>query len=95
VASHKLYDFDFGVHDRILAGNGPKPAELKAGLPANMRAIAYPPQVVPSLDMLSLLPQYRQPIHIQGLQGFIVYGLSTIAPHPSIASVPFQDSINK
>jgi hypothetical protein len=45
--------------------------------------------------MLNLLPQYREPMHIQGLQGFIVYGLSTIPQHQSGSSVPLQVSLNK
>lgn len=95
LASNKLYDFDFGVHDRILAGNSPKPVELQAGLPANMRAIAYPPQLVPSLDMLKLLPQYRQPMHIPGLQGFIVFGRSPSPSHVVETHPPLQVSFSR
>jgi hypothetical protein len=94
LASNKLYDFDYGVHDRILAGNAPNAAELKIGLPANMRAIAYPPQVVPSLDMLQLLAQYRKPLHIPGLQGFIVYGIVAPPPHPVDDKRPLQVSLS-
>lgn len=95
LASGKLYDFDYGVHDRILAGDPPGPSELRAGLPTNMRAIAYPPQLVPSLDMLGLLPEYRQVLHIPGLEGFIVYGRTLPPAHLGKAGPKLQVSLAK
>ena len=63
LASGKLYHFDFGVHDRILAGFGPSQEHIHAYLPAHMRMIVLSPYAYPSLDMLRLLPEFNQPVH--------------------------------
>jgi hypothetical protein len=74
VGSGKLYHFDYAVHDRIISGYAPSEEEIRAHLPPNMRAIAYPPAIVPTMKMLSLLKEYDRPIRIPELPGFVIFG---------------------
>jgi hypothetical protein len=74
VGSGKLYHFDYAVHDRIISGYPPTDEEIRAHLPPNMRAVAYPPAIVPSMEMLAFLKEYDRPIHIPELPGFVIFG---------------------
>jgi len=72
-ASGKLYHFDYAVHDRIAAGFPPDEQELNAYLPSNMRYVAYPPSIVPSLAMLDLLRGYDRRIELPELPKSLVF----------------------
>lgn len=58
MASGKLYHFDYGVEDRILAGFPPSDEQLHAWIPANAQWIALPPEPCASFVMQSRLPEF-------------------------------------
>jgi hypothetical protein len=74
LASGKLYHFDFGVHDRILAGYPPSDAHLHAWLPPKMRLFVIPYYPCRSLDTHTLLPEFREPAPTAELPNCLVLG---------------------
>lgn len=73
LASGKLYHFDYAAHDREIAGFSPTPDEVRRYLPPRMRYIAYPPQVVPSLEMMHLVRGYDRRVDVPELPKLLVY----------------------
>jgi hypothetical protein len=73
LASGNLYHFDYAAFDREIANFRPSDEEVRAHLPPNMRYIAYPPHIVPSMSMMELIPGYDRRIELPELPGLTIY----------------------
>lgn len=67
----RLYHFECGVHDRKLAGYELSDEQLRAGLPARLRYVAYEPGS--EQEMLEHLPEFSRRLELAELPGWSVY----------------------
>ena len=73
LASGKLYHFDYAAYDRMIANYRPGNVEVQSHLPAKMQYIAYPPHIVPSMEMMELIPGYDRRVELPELPGLLIY----------------------
>ncbi len=70
-AEGELYHFEWGIHDRELAGYPLGDEEIRAGLPARLRYVILEDRSRP--DALARLPEFTQGAEVPELPGFKAY----------------------
>jgi hypothetical protein len=76
----RLYHFEAGVDFQELPGYPPSPQQLRTFIPARTRIIGYPPivsQLVTRPTMPGRLGEFRTPVSIPDLPGFVCFARST------------------
>jgi hypothetical protein len=72
LASGKLYHFDYGVHDRRIAGFPPMAEHVRQFVPPNAKYLIYPPGAMPAMEMVKLLPEYSERVELPEFPMFVV-----------------------
>jgi hypothetical protein len=73
LAEGRMYHFEWGVVDRLEAGNAPTSEQLAKGLPPNMRYVAFAPRSQ-SFRSLEIVPGFTQRVSLDALKDFVVIG---------------------
>jgi hypothetical protein len=81
----RLYHFEYGIRDRIYAGQTPLPAQIAQGLPSRLRYVVYPRTSGPRVMLDQFLPGLRR---IASPGGWLMYLKSEpAAPSPNPATL--------
>jgi hypothetical protein len=58
MAEGRIYPFEYGIRDRILAGHAPAESRVREDLPIHLTSVIYPRAETPRLVVTRYLPEY-------------------------------------
>ena len=89
VVEGRLYHYEYGVFDRILAGYPPSVDHFLRDIPPRTRLVCYPPKTtVGDQVTLKYLPEFRERVHVDELPLWDCYRRPERTPAPERDSDP-------
>jgi hypothetical protein len=83
VVEGRLYHYEYGVFDRILAGYPPSSEHFLHDIPAHTRLVCYPPEAtVGDRVTLKYLTEFRERVHLDELPGWECFRRPEQPPAP-------------